>query len=169
MWLAMGEAKRKAAVKAMHPWPGSHGRCPVCRGLRVLTMPAPDTDFYARELTICADCSAVWEPLDEAQIWDRTDPYCSFKEPCNNCAFRPGSPESENKEKWRALLESLKAGAQFDCHKGVPIDPTSEDGFLYPKKEGEPDRARLRLCRGYLNALGTWWKIDRGENTGAEV
>ena len=37
--------------------------------------------------------------------------------------------------------------------KGVPLDPEGEDGFAYPKDKPE----KLRLCRGYLNALGKWW------------
>ncbi len=31
---------------------------------------------------------------------------------------------------------------------GVPIEPSAEHGFAYPK-----ERKNLRLCRGYLNAL----------------
>jgi len=47
----------------------------------------------------------------------------------------------------------LRAGGAFHCHKGVPLDPEGEDGFDYPKDRPE----KLRLCRGYLNALGKWW------------
>lgn len=164
----MGEAKRRKQSL----WPGSSRRCPACLGTRVATTTTPDSAqiFYGRSITVCGGCGAAWEPIKEEDIWDRDDPACSGREPCDNCAFRPGSPEQADKEKWSALIESLKSGGQFFCHKGVPIDPESEDGFKYPKREvsiGEAgttrihDTNKLRLCRGYLNALGKWWKTER--------
>ena len=77
----------------------------------------------------------------------------SFSAPCDNCAFRPESPEQADTAKWKELIAKLRAGGAFHCHKGVPIAPKSEDGFAYPKHKPE----KLRLCRGYLNALGKWW------------
>ncbi|HEX9768468.1 MAG TPA: hypothetical protein VGA50_04755 [Kiloniellales bacterium] len=96
----------------------------------------------------CRNCKAIWEPFDPAQIWDTSDPHCSFREPCNNCAFRPGSNEQQDREKWITLIDSLRQGGAFFCHKGVPIEPDAEFGFAYPA-----DRKKLRHCRGYLNAL----------------
>jgi hypothetical protein len=152
----MGEAKRKrAAALERGPWPGGPGRCPVCLSTRVMTFDTPEAvEFYGRKITSCA-CGATWEPIDEADIWDRSDEHCCGKRPCDNCAFRPGSPELNDKAKWRELIAKLKAGGSFYCHKGVPIAPESEDGFAYPK-----DRHKLRLCRGYLDALGQWWKLE---------
>lgn len=151
----MGEAKRRqAAAISVGPWPGSDARCPSCLGLRVAAAPFEGQDFYGHRLAICADCGIAWEPIDEAHVWDRTDRYCSGKEPCDNCAFRPGSHEQEDRQKWQKLIASLKHGSGFYCHKGVPIDPGSEHGFKYPA-----DRRQLPLCRGYLNAIGRWWKI----------
>jgi len=149
----MGEAKRRrAAAVASEKFPGGAHRCPRCLSTNVTTADVPDgVTFYARRLAICA-CGAAWEPIDEAFVWDRDDEYCSTQEPCDNCAFRPGSPEQANATKWNELIENLKSGGQFFCHKGVPIDPDSKDGFAYPR-----DRNKLRLCRGYLNALGKWW------------
>lgn len=49
----------------------------------------------------------------------------------------------------------MKAGGQFYCHKGVPIDPRSEHGFLCPHdRNGRPLPSKYRLCRGYLNMVG---------------
>ena len=153
----MGEAARRlAALYLSGPWPGGPACCPRCLGLRVRCEAAPSgVDFYGRQIAICGDCGTAWEPIDEASIWDRSDPSCCSKEPCDKCAFRPGSPEQRDTEKWKALIANLRAGAVFHCHKGVPIAPRSEHGFDYPK-----DRAKLRLCRGYLDALGKWWKAD---------
>lgn len=154
------------------PWPGTDKRCPKCLGLRVGRFAFAETKFYSSEVAICADCGIAWEPLDEDQIWDRSDALCSFKDPCSNCAFRPGSSEQRNKEKWRETILSLKEGARFYCHKGVPIAPMSGNGFDYPTKpvtvtiEGVTvettvqDIAELRLCRGYLNALRTWTRKE---------
>jgi hypothetical protein len=82
-------------------------------------------------------------------------------------AFRPGSPEQTHAEKWKELIAKLRAGATFHCHKGVPLDPEGEDGFAYPKDRPE----KLRLCRGYLNALGKWWgaaEPDQSKAPGAD-
>jgi hypothetical protein len=119
-------------------------------------------------IAICGRCWIAWEPIDEATIWDRDDPQCSGREPCDNCAFRPGSHEQGNTEKWKLMVASLREGAQFYCHKGVPIDPRSVDGFAYPERTTVAfghevkikDTSKMRLCRGYLNAIGKWWRVD---------
>jgi hypothetical protein len=121
-----------------------------------MTCDTPEAvEFYGRRLTVCR-CGAAWEPIDESSILDRDDETSSFTKPCDNCAFRPGSPEQADKVKWGELIASLKAGGSFYCHKGVPIAPESKDGFAYPS-----ERRKLRFCRGYLDALGKWWKLER--------
>lgn len=122
------------------------GRCPKCASRSVARIKVPDTGFYATDLEACRNCSTVWEPIDPTQIWDPDDPMCSFREPCSNCAFRPGSPEQADTAAWQVLITSLQAGAVFHCHKGVPIAPEDTNGFLYPT-----NKAKLRLCRGFLN------------------
>lgn len=157
--------------KPLDPMRGSKGRCPACASTRVVTAPAPPElgEFHARELTVCANCKAVWEPLDPGLIWNPSDPHCSFREPCDNCAFRPGSPEQADVPEWTKLIASLRAGASFHCHKGVPIDPSSEDGFKYPHdKAGKPKRDKLRICRGYLEAWGKWIAKDFGKEGKAD-
>lgn len=128
------------------------GRCPKCGSRSVVTVAVPETGFYSDAIEACRNCRAMWEPIDATQVWDPDDPLCSFREPCGNCAFRPGSPEQADTVKWLNLLASLNAGASFHCHKGVPIAPDSENGFDYPT-----NKAKLRLCRGYLNVVGQWW------------
>jgi len=123
--------------------------------------------FYGRQIALCANCRTAWEPIDGALIWDSSDLCASFSEPCDNCAFRPGSPEQANPEKWKEMIRQLRAGGAFHCHKGVPLDPEGEDGFAYPKHRPE----KLRLCRGYLNALGKWWgaaEPDQSKTPGTE-
>ena len=124
---------------------GSNRQCPRCGCKKVAYQPTLVFKGHGPGIAACPNCEALWEPFLAEHIWDTSDPHCSFKEPCNNCAFRPGSPEQKNPEEWKLLLDKLKCGGQFFCHKGVPIDPTSKHGYAYRKK--------LRLCRGYLNAL----------------
>ena len=132
---------------------GSTQRCPKCGCRKVANAPNMTADGYGPGLAFCMNCRAIWEPFDPDQIWDPDDPLCAFREPCNNCAFRPGSNEQQDREEWITLIGSLKQGASFYCHKGVPIETAAEHGFAYPKT-----RTKLRLCRGYLNALNGIWK-----------
>lgn len=145
---------------------GSTKHCPKCASSKLTYGPNLKLRGYGPGLAVCRNCETMWEPFEPEQIWDATDPHCSFKEPCNNCAFRPGSPEQADPEKWKTLIDQLKCGASFYCHKGVPIEAGAEHGFAYPTRtvaldvEGVPrtekqmsDIKKLRLCRGYLNAL----------------
>ena len=147
------------------------GRCPRCASRKVETVDLPEElhgSFYAATIEVCGNCQAAWEPLERAQVWDPKDPLCSFREPCDNCAFRPGSPEQRDPERWRLLIADLKTNpdAGFYCHKGVPINRQAEDGFDYPRgRDGKPVRHKLRPCRGWLNMLGpVWAKITEREN-----
>jgi hypothetical protein len=118
----------------------------------------PNTKFYACTIEACRNCHAIWEPFDPTDLLDAEDRTSSFKEPCDNCAFRPGSPEQADTEKWRKLTVDLKAGAQFFCHKGVPINPQNEDGFDYPtNRDGTKNIRRMRICRGWLLMIGRHW------------
>lgn len=164
-------AKTPASPK---PFPGTATCCPKCFSNKVATADNQVTRFYSRTIAVCGACGAAWEPVPEDLIWDRSDPASSLRDPCDNCAFRPGSHEQSDKDEWKTMIANLREGAQFYCHKGVPITPSSEHGFAYPKKNvtveldgvpsktiDVPDTKHLRLCRGYLNALGKWWSLDK--------
>lgn len=131
-------------------------QCPRC-GSRKWIEPAkegapPPSNFYSNEVRACINCRTIWEPFDPLELLDpKHEPLGAFLHPCNNCAFRKGSPEQADKEAWWSTMFSLANGAAFYCHKGVPIDPGSEHGFAYP--EGGQNPRKLRLCRGYLNSI----------------
>lgn len=138
-------------------------QCPRCASRRYGEAPQPVTKFYSEILRVCQNCGTAWEPFDEKDLLDEGMRYSSFKEPCNNCAFRPGSHEQQDTEKWRELMAQLRVDAdkglfqssQFYCHKGVPLDlhheTPSKSGFAYPyTDDGKPIVRKLRLCRGYL-------------------
>jgi hypothetical protein len=158
---ALPSRRQRRATKSERPFPGTERCCPKCKGGHVRTHDTTEIrplEFYSRKIATCSDCHAAWEPIDESLIWDRSDACASLSEPCGNCAFRPGSPEQSDPAKWKEMIASLRAGASFYCHKGVPIAPDSEHGFAYPHDAaGKPVTSKLRLCRGYLNALGKWW------------
>lgn len=140
------------------------GRCPKCGSRKVRPMSMPKTGFYAETVETCVNCKAIWEPFDPAQLLDADMPRTSsFKEPCDNCAFQPGSVEQQNPEQWAELMASLKNNGRFYCHKGVPIDPGGKHGFAYPEKPVSKELApgtmfqdvkRLRMCRGWLKMWG---------------
>lgn len=131
---------------------GSTEQCPKCGSRKVGFDPDLSHAGYGPGIAACQNCKSVWEPFAPEAIWDKDDPYCSFKQPCNNCAFRKGSPEQSDPAEWAKIMENVEHFGGFFCHKGVPIEPDAEHGFAYPHKDGEPDRRRLRYCRGFLNA-----------------
>lgn len=143
---------------------GSTEQCPKCGCRKVFVAEGITFKGYGPDIATCKNCDAIWEPFDPAQIWNKDDPVCSFIDPCNNCAFRPGSNEQQNREEWIKMIGSLREGAAFYCHKGVPIEANAEHGFAYP----EHDQTKLRLCRGYLNALYGLRKRDFEQDTKPE-
>jgi hypothetical protein len=166
---AFPSRRQRRAAKLERPFPGTTQCCPKCKSGRVVvhdTAGVSSLKFYGPQIATCADCRTAWEPVDESLIWDRSDPCASLSEPCDNCAFRPGSPEQADIPKWKEMIASLRAGASFHCHKGVPIEPGSEHGFAYPQgADDKPNKRKLRLCRGYLNALGKWWGADEPDQS----
>lgn len=169
----MGEAKRKreARVEAMAtgqpvPRPTS---CPKCGshapiGFRVIA---------GIEYGACGKCGACWEAFPALYV---EDPVCA--EPCDNCAFRPGSPEQEDPEKWKELIASLKpdpdtglSSGKFFCHKNMPIKGMvdGKPEFDFPQKPAGkeppldqvmvPDVANMRVCSGFLRMF--WAQRDK--------
>lgn len=122
------------------------------------------------EYEVCIDCRKAWERLPAGEVFTRDGEMMAFDKPCDNCAFRGGSPERSDPERWQALQESITyAGGVFFCHKGVPFELDPEGGdkdFEYPTVETKPvvvmgqelpasvkhEVDKMRICRGYLNA-----------------
>lgn len=163
-------------------------QCPRCGSRHWAEDEQPVTPFYARTLRVCGNPACLttgkptaWEPFSEADLLDEGQRYSSFKEPCNNCAFRPGSPEQKDPARWKELMATLSVGAngwpagEFFCHKGVPLDiaheTESDSGFAYPYKDGKADRKHLRPCRGYLSMrfaqLQKLWAAEDAEHEAA--
>ena len=161
-------------------------RCPVCRSRDVLRMSVADLPPAVRQafgcdLATCRVCRAIWEAFPVERV---EDPVCA--DPCDNCAFRPGSPEQADREGWQRLIAQLRPGGdlfsdgRFYCHKNVPVDMTKGPGnFLFPQKpvtmdgqamrnpDGSPvltfDLARMRVCSGYLRMVWAHNRKKRAE------
>lgn len=150
-------------------------QCPKCGSRKFAQGYQEITPFYSKHLRICRNgaCGAAWEFFEQAQLLDEHIQNSSFKEPCENCAFRPGSHEQQDPEKWKELMAKLEIGedgfprGQFFCHKGVALDikrlSATDSGFDYPTKNGKPHASKLRPCRGFLNMTAKQWdKIRAG-------
>lgn len=179
----MGEARRRDKAETSRVCLSAAGvpvprpsKCPACNSRAIVFIPAGALPHLSVETATCRRCSALWETFPDPMI---EDPVCA--EPCDNCAFRPGSPEQQDKEKWRTFVESLrpKGGddlsvhGRFYCHKNVPIDLSKGPGnFVFPKKpvvlDGKPvlengkpkmieDQRRMRTCSGYLRMI---WSLS---------
>ena len=175
----MGEAKRKIDADACGIPRPRDNKCPACGSRRIVDMAKADAAgvvaVYAGidcDWQGCRDCKAVWEAFPAVYV---RDPVCA--EPCDNCAFRPGSPEQKDPESWKGLIAKLKPtgdllrDGQFYCHKGIPIDMANGPGnFLFPQTpvlmDGKPvrnpadgsivtteDTSKMRACSGWLRMV----------------
>ncbi len=142
----------RAADPAVDEAVKGRARCPRCACRKVL--PVAD-----RTIELCANCGTAWEPLPNGgRHLDSDGTPFPFPDPCDNCAFRPGSREQKSTAEWRALIDKLRSGGRFYCHKGVPFDLKINGEFAFPRdRNGNPIEHRMRICRGYLNALQGWW------------
>jgi hypothetical protein len=162
----MGEAKRRAvAYFEAKPWRPPL-ICPDCKSPRVSRTTLPPTALSSRptEYAVCRACEAVWEAYPADWCEDVVG-----ANPCDNCAFRPGSPEQANPEKWKYLVGLLRSGGEFRCHKGAPIrnlnlhsepERTASGGVI------EFDKAWVqhhgRKCAGFM--MMVWAMGEKGED-----
>ena len=129
--------------------PGSERECPACGSLSVKYATDLKHKGYGKGMASCSDCGALWEPYEVNQLSDPSDHLSVLKHPCNNCAFRKGSPESQDPWGMLRILEHIEDGCQFSCHKGQRIDSDSPHGYDY-----SDDPLLRRPCRGAKNLKG---------------
>jgi len=160
----MGEAKRRAAAYAEGRPFAPPRVCPRCKSIRISRLePREGPQFLRKEpYDVCRDCGTVWEayPPD----------WCEEvvgAEPCDNCAFRAGSPEQADPAAWRELIATLRAGGEFKCHKGAPIlglDKAKKNskGTYTVEFDQEWIARHGRLCAGFMRMV--WVLGEKGED-----
>lgn len=80
--------------------------CPACNSTKTKTLELEDSLF-----SVCQDCAALFVPET------REVPALQL---CDDCAWRPGSPEREDPWKWLQMIETtIEGGQPFYCHKGL--------------------------------------------------
>jgi len=147
----MGAAKlRRDAIAAGQPWPEDFHLCPRCRSrdTKVEMMIPPGLSEIPTLVGVCR-CGAAWEAYPADWSHDAVE-----AQPCDNCAFRAGSPESRDKEAWRAFLADLRTGREFRCHKGAPILIDRE--ALTIEFDADWIRKHGRTCAGFVRVLQSW-------------
>lgn len=108
--------------------------CPKCGSTRT---EAPATTHP--EAAVCLDCLNLFVPEY------RSDPAAQL---CNDCAFRPGSPERADPFHWAMIIEAtiVDGDHPFYCHKGLSCE-LKHGSLTYQKPtEGEP---AMTPCAGW--------------------
>ncbi len=140
--------------------------CPACASVSIVCVLGLDLD-------LCLDCHRCWERVNPGEHFMVDGELLPFKKPCDNCAFRGKSEERADRVRWAELQQTLAAGGEFYCHKGVPLQATVEQiragapdarlAFDFPQAVKTVDiagtcypypsyvREHMRLCRGFLN------------------
>ena len=139
--------------------------CPECGSPRLAMMRIHRTGGPDVVMAGCAvgGCGAIWEPVDPGILAAESDCTAPFTRPCDDCAFRPDSPERRDRAEWEALMRKFETGTRFYCHKGVPTEAVSADSdegtrYRFPRREdGQYDQSRMRFCAGWL----AWWLATR--------
>ena len=105
----------------------------------------------------------------EREEQDRIDAlHFPRKEPCHDCAFRPGSPERENPKVWArlvALTDPSKGIRPFHCHyahDGTEM-PTDEHGNYDPPLRDDGSPLGFPICAGWARTFDVKLSRLRGE------
>lgn len=101
-------------------------------------------------LEYCKSCGAFWE----AELRE-----CTASKACDNCAWRPGSPERADTAKWAAMMADFKRGATFYCHKRVPCQVDASGYSFAHLVEVQGNRkvcTNAPICAGWLA-----WKLGQ--------
>jgi gentisate 1,2-dioxygenase len=114
--------------------------CPACGSRSVIY---PDV---SREACSCRDCNQLFVPEH------RVNPDVQM---CDDCAFRPGSPERQDKYKWAEIIEAtiVERLHPFHCHKGLRC---SFDGHNLTYQQPEPGQKPMTPCAGWRAHLAAY-------------
>jgi hypothetical protein len=154
----MGEAKRREEAYAAGLPHRPPRVCPNCKSIRIerATLPATGLLHRKTDYDLCRGCGAVWEAYPDDWCEDVVG-----ADPCDNCAFRPGSPEQADPAEWRKLVALLRSGQEFRCHKGAPILGLTDDPPNTRFDAAWVNR-RGRKCAGFMRMV--WTMREKGED-----
>lgn len=107
--------------------------CGGCGSIELLTHVGEDGVLHA----VCVTCQRLQEPET------RDDPE---RELCDNCAFRPGSPERGDNYGFMRILETVQTGQPFFCHKGLAAKLT-EGSIDWSENTAATAKS---ICAGWL-------------------
>ncbi|MEL6886884.1 MAG: hypothetical protein AAFP87_20420 [Pseudomonadota bacterium] len=109
---------------------------PTCGGCGSVRLEFTCSGAYA----VCLDCLRLQEPEH------RADPHVQM---CNNCAFRPGSPERAEPFSWMRFQERhIEDGVPFYCHKGLKVE--LQPGHVVSFKPQSDDEMKRKPCVGWF-------------------
>lgn len=99
--------------------------CPRCLSPRIVLPPLEHA-----EAAVCLDCARLFIPET------RPDPAAQL---CDDCAFRPGSPERVDPYKWAEIIQTtiVDAAHPFYCHKGMGCELRGQTLHYLMPTEGE--------------------------------
>ncbi|MBV7408754.1 hypothetical protein [Maritimibacter sp. DP1N21-5] len=111
------------------------GRCGACGSRNMKTTILPDSGTLMGR---CLECGRVQDV--ETRDWPESTP-------CDDCAFRKGSPERADPYRWAQMEEIVREGPAFHCHKGLRRDIDTGAYDMPDRRTG-----RVTVCAGWLNA-----------------
>ena len=80
-------------------------------------------------------------------------------EPCHDCAFRPGSPESHEED---LLAKHVRSATPFRCHQAMPLDARGRLPTLGDFAPLDPDA--YPVCAGWAAARARWLRRRRARD-----
>lgn len=150
----MGEAKRRSDARYSAKPYRPPRVCPNCKSIGIERKTLPGINGLMTDYDMCRECATVWEAYPINWCEDVVG-----AEPCDNCAFRPGSPEQSDPAAWKELVAKLRSGNEFKCHKGAPIEGLDAGK---PEFDEQWIRDRGRLCAGFMHMV--WAMREKGES-----
>ena len=108
-------------------------KCPRCGSDEVLV---PDGTL---EAVACGNCTQLFVPENREQ------PETQM---CDDCAFRPNSPERQDEYKWADIIDTTIVNEihPFYCHKGMACKLSGNTLTYQMPEEGE---AAMTPCAGW--------------------
>lgn len=95
-------------------------------------------DLEASPVGVCSNCATAFIP----EI--RANPAIQM---CDDCAWRPGSPERKDPYQWAQMIEvTIEGGQPFYCHKGLTCR-VENTNLIYQMPPDGP--AGMTPCAGW--------------------